>query len=344
MSTIVQALEKIISWAGDDVSQRIVVVRPPLEAATLPDGVQLKKRALQGERVIVKGQRVYSNTRSVAAAWPACGLHEINNLKLACVLGGHTDFHVGEYSLQCGEGHFIVLPPGTPHPDGTLHCVDLSRSRFCEICYFLLVPGAVQCWTSHYEDEPRSPMPLGNLILTQAHIVQLFGVLMEEMIDRPSNATHAQASEIGAKLLQPFLQMVSRDIEVGKFQIVPSGTFEDARRLPTNDFATQLQQYIQAHLYERPTLEGAARALYLSRAQFARRVKVETGHTFGELLAQQRLKTVKNLLRDSEWNVNVVANLVGYRSPHALQSLFRRDCGLTLTQYRRQARQPVAEN
>ena len=344
MSTLIQTLEKLVGWAGDGPGQRIVVARPALTAARLPAGVQLKKRPLSGERTIIKGQRWYGNARGAIASWPDCDLHEINNLKLACVVAGHTDFHVGEHSLRCGAGHFIALPPGTPHPVGTRHCVDLEKSRFCEICYFRLVPGAVQCWSSHYEDGPRVHQSLGEYVLTQAHIVQLFGVMMEEMINDPSDAKRGAAGEIGAQLLQPFLQMVARETAAGKIQSVRPRAMEDAPRPATDDFSTQLQQYIQAHLYERPTLESAAHSMYLSRAQFARCVKAETGCTFGELLANQRLESVKNLLRDSDWSIEAIADLVGYHSPHTLQTLLRRDCGLTLAQYRRQARHANAED
>lgn len=326
---------KLIPWANN-AAERIIVGNPRMKASRLPEGVQLKKRPLTGERKIVKKQRHYRNTRALVASWPECGLNEVNVLKLACVISGHVDFQLGEQSVLCGPGHFIFIPPGIPHPDGSRNISDTSKSTFCEILYFRLLPNALLCWISRYGGNENLLSQTGNYLITHVHTIQLFRILMEETTAEPG--AQFDSSE---KLLQSFLRLFAREMKAEHYQMVSQkgeGTCEGYHFQSSGNFSEDLHQYLQSRLYERPTLEKTARDMYLSRAQFSRRVRAETGKTFVELLNEHRIETAKELLRDSDWTISIIATFIGYRAPHHFQSLFLQRTGMTPNTYRKQTR------
>lgn len=336
MSILEQILrDKLIPWS-DHAGDHIIVAKTKMHASQLPDGVQLKKKPLTGKRVIVKKSRLYHNTRAVSALWQDCGLNEVNLFKIAIVLSGHVDFQLGNQSVLCGPGQFIFIPPNLPHPDGTRNISDTSKSTFCEILYFRLYPNALQCWISRYEPNLPIPRQLGNYLLTDEHVLKLFQVLMEK-----TTSTSPAQQKLSEKLLQSFFLLLQSEAIAGRYQEVPRGA-EHKLHLPdfeqAGEFSEYLHQYIQSHLYDRPTVEKIAQDIYLSRAQFTRRVKAETGKTFVEILNQHRIETAKELLRDSDWTVSSIATFVGYRTPHHFQNLFREKVGMTPNTYRKQSR------
>ena len=326
--------DKLIPWS-ENATERIIVARTKMHPSAMPETVRLEKRALSGKRTVVKKERLYQNTRAMSALWPDCGLNEVSLFKMAVVLSGNVDFQLGKQAVLCGQGHFIFIPPNMPHPDGTQNISDLNKSTFCEVMYFYLYPNAVKCWISHYEPNLSIPRQLGNYLITHEHVIKLFQVLMEET---SSESTQLVLSKM---LLQSFFTLLLREINAGHFQEIPQGN-ENKFHLPdfeqTGNFSEYLHQYIQSRLYNRPTLEKAAQDMYLSRAQFSRRVKAETGKTFVEILNEHRIKTAKELLHDSDWTVSSIATFIGYQTPHHFQNLFRAKTGMTPNSYRKLSR------
>lgn len=286
--------DKLIPWS-DNAGERIIVARAKMQAFSLPSDVRLEKRQLKGKREVVKNRRYYQNTRALSALWPDCGLNEVNLLKLACVISGAVDFQLGRQAILCGPGHFIVIPPGMPHPDGTQNIVDSDKSTFCEILYLLRYPNALQCWINRYE-VANPQQQKWNYLFRNERLAELFQIFMEESISQP---TRAKTRE---KLFQAFIHLLYGNLQDGVYMETISGEsnpiLQDASL--EEDFVNRLNHYIQSHLQERPTLQNAARAMYLSRTQLARRVRTETGKTYIELVNEQRLETAKELLLNSD--------------------------------------------
>jgi AraC-like DNA-binding protein len=162
----------------------------------------------------------------------------------------------------------------------------------------------------------------------------MFRIFMEESISQP---TRPKSSE---KLFQAFIHLLHGNLQDGLYMETISGetnpTLQDAPQ--TEDFLNRLNQYIQSHLQERATLQNAARAMYLSRTQLARRVRNETGKTYLELVNEHRLETAKELLLNTDWTVSNIATFIGYKTPHYFHTYFRRETEMTPNNYRLAAR------
>jgi AraC-like DNA-binding protein len=106
-----------------------------------------------------------------------------------------------------------------------------------------------------------------------------------------------------------------------------------------NDFTGQLEDYVKHHLNQSMTSEQVARELYMSRSQFVRRIRQETGQAFVEFLSTYRIQQAKTLLGESEWPVQTIAKYVGFKSSTYFHAFFQRQVGCTPGEFRLKTRQ-----
>jgi AraC-like DNA-binding protein len=335
MSKLSEVLRsKLIPWAQQDAARRFIVGRTEMRRRDLPEGVKLVRRKTAGKRIVVKNRRRYNNTRNIIAEWPEDGQYELGKYVLICVLDGFIDYPLGRYRLQCGPGHFIFIPPGLPHSNGSRSFVDLKKNDSCDLMIFLLHPNALECWNSHGHSQGRD---LDNYHLVLHHrVVALLKALVEEVME-----DEERALSIGEGLLLSFLQLLQREADAGRVQRVrtlPLGRQHAIAASASDDFATQLEHYVQARLRQPLTLQVVSRDMYLSPAQFARNVRRETGETFNQLLARHRLEEAKNLLRNSQWTISAIADLVGLRSSSYFCTFFKTHTGETPSGFRERSK------
>lgn len=333
MSYFAELLQhKLIPWSRQTPQERFVVAQPNLEEARLPASVQVTRRKMRGKRVIVKNLRLYQNTRNIVALWPDAGLNEVNQFKLACVVGGHLDYQLGDYAVQCGAGHFIFMPPGTPHPDGSFSYADTTQSGSCEVLFFVLHQSAIECWISHWEGPDCKSA--GRYLLLHGRATALFRTLMEEVI-----AAEDKSLEIGKDLLAGFFTLLQREVEADRLQQVRTNApqwleVRGHAQPPTGDFKTRLETYVQANLHKPLTLDLVAREMFLSRTQFIRLVRRETGQSFNQFLTGYRIAEAKQLLQNSQWTAAAISYFVGFKSPSYFRTIFKQRTGQTPVAYR----------
>jgi AraC-like DNA-binding protein len=333
LTPLVQLLQNVIvPLVADKAQQRVIIARAAMKERDLPDGVQLERQKMRGKRVVVKSERLYANARARRAEWPAMNLHETSSLKLICVARGHAAYPVGNALLHVPPGFFIFVPPGVPHPDGSMPHLKNQRGH-CELFQLVLYPGAVQCWSCLSENEAHVGDPHQNFLVRESQTVNLFRALACEVETTES----ADLKIIGA-LMTVCFQMLLRDLLTGRYLPLSPGLTREKPMRGQGEFADALYDYIRLQLHLPLTLESAAAHLFLSRAQFARRVKQETGKTFGEILTEQRVANAKTLLRESEWTVAIIAELVGFKSAAHFNHVFLRHAGSTPGQYRHGSR------
>jgi len=333
MSALTKILQtKLIPWSTQNARERFIVTRTNMHQRDMPDGAQILPRKIKGKRVVVKNQRIYKNSRHVTARWPESGLIEVQKFKLMCVLEGAIDYPVGNYSIKCGPNHFIFFPPGLPHSDGLISYIDSSKSTFCETLFFLLHSNAIQYWISRREKDGLQQIESA-LILTP-RVISLFHTLMEEIYDSEEILPMVQEA-----LLTAFFSLLQREIHAGRllYHYDRNPDFAPIEELPgiePSDFHAGLERYIKTNINRSITIQDAARAMYLSRAQFTRTVRRETGMSFNEFLNAYRIEEAKVLLHDSQWTIAFISSSLGFTSSNYFRTFFRKHTGKTPTEFR----------
>lgn len=319
---------KLIPWMSEKPEERFIVGRSKMQQAQMPGGVVLTRRAVKGERLIVKNRRYYGNIRTFTARYPEAGLVEMDIYKVVIILAGRANYRLGNYSIECGPGYFLVVPPGTPAPEGS-RCPYNARGTFCQALVLTLYPHAVQCMLTR-SDADGSYTYLENYLFNDERLVTLFRLMTDEIREE-----RRECKAIASLTLAAFWTAVQREIEDGKYlNPGPIGRPAIANNTET-DFTGELLDYIQSRLTQTLSLESVAKGMYLSRTQFIRRVRQETGKSFVEFLNDYRIEETKNLLRDSDWTITAIAEFLGFKSPTYLQRVFRNSTGKTPTEYRK---------
>jgi len=325
--------DTILPWAEAGINERIVVARQRMQASDVPSGVKLTHRKIPGKRVIVKGRRIYGNTRLVTAEWPEARMHEMNAPRFICVVDGRVKFRAGNYELDCGSGDFILIPPGIPHSAGW-GAGDVVASSIpgkpCLLLWMSLYQRGVHCWLTHYENDGLATGDAAeNYLFISGHATQLFKLFVDEAIDeRHGNFCN--------KLISAYFTVLQRELFAKRYLHAGPFVKTEMQSASNSDFLVNLTKYIQQHLHQPLRLADVAREFYTSPTQFMRQIRHESGQTFVEFLTHYRMEEAKVLLRESEWSVQIIASFVGFTSSTYFHALFQRQVGCTPNEFRLQ--------
>lgn len=116
----------------------------------------------------------------------------------------------------------------------------------------------------------------------------------------------------------------------------------DRRLIPTDlqtNLASQIQAYISEHLSEKITLERLARDHCISITKLKRIFREDVGASVITHLTNQRIKEAKNLIRKDQLNFSQIAEAVGYDSIHYFSAVFKKQTGMTPTEYANSVKQ-----
>jgi AraC-like DNA-binding protein len=322
---------KALPWVESNGADRIIVVCPTFKemqmaSGSLPEGVKITPRPFVGRRVIVRDRP--AGLQLVNARWPEDGLDVKRLPIITCTISGPAELRISDYILHCPEGCFIFIPAGIPHSDySRVHLEgDNWDRRQCDILWFSPAGEVLRCWICHSENGKHSSLPALNLGLRKLlHSVEL---LFEDY-----DGEISLCNKIRQGLLIVLLASVQNEIQQGHFfrwlpqplNLAPEDEADPIKRA---------QSYVREHLGEALTIERVARHCYMSRSQFAKMFRAETGETFNTFLTSCRLEEAKLRLTTTTAQIAGLSRHVGLKPRHFNQ-LFLRHTGLTPGAYRR---------
>lgn len=98
--------------------------------------------------------------------------------------------------------------------------------------------------------------------------------------------------------------------------------------------AREAQMIIDRHYTEAITLQSIAKQLYVGKTRLCGVFKKEYGCCVAEYLRDKRITKAKELLATTNSSVGEVGRIVGYSHQSSFAEAFRRECGVTPTQWR----------
>lgn len=96
----------------------------------------------------------------------------------------------------------------------------------------------------------------------------------------------------------------------------------------------EILQLIQRDYAKELSLKEISASLYLNTVYLGQLIKKETGHTFAELLNNQRMKVAQGLLVTSSLGIEEICFQVGYTNVGYFYKIFKRFCGESPKTYR----------
>ncbi len=114
-----------------------------------------------------------------------------------------------------------------------------------------------------------------------------------------------------------------------------------SQRMQTNNLAEQTMLIINRFYNEPLTLDMIGQKLGYHSKYLARKFKQETGHSPIDYLIQVRLNKARELLTHTEETINAIAAAIGYDDTFYFTRLFKKQTGLTPSEFRKQAQHDV---
>jgi AraC-like DNA-binding protein len=99
------------------------------------------------------------------------------------------------------------------------------------------------------------------------------------------------------------------------------------------DAVFKVLQYVDTH-YANGSFADLVELMHYNPSWLSRQIKTNTGKTYTQLVQEKRLSQAAFLLRNTDMNVDHVANTVGYENLSHFHRLFAATYGKTPKQYR----------
>lgn len=336
-SPLLKALQNQVSpWIKRHGINNLVVAYPTLQETNrqeLPGGVTLSPKPFISQPITVKGKKMYQgDAAEVDIHWPGDNMFARRVPALSIVSHGHAALPYGDYYLHCQSGHFIVIPPGTQHSDGSYLGLDenFRHSGNRQSINFMVRGNGVECWLKKVENYQHVPTDRGEQYYLSSSLTrQYLETLSEEM-----TGGKPYSHDLATCMLQALIVSMSRGILCGRAlhseppQAPLSNHIDDESQL-----IARAEEYLRNHLHEELTIDKTAKAMHVSRSYFTRAFRAHTGKTFIGYVTQCRLNEAKVLLQDTEWPITKIGESIGLK-PSRLREIFQQQEGLSPIEYR----------
>ncbi|MBE6768982.1 MAG: helix-turn-helix domain-containing protein [Ruminococcaceae bacterium] len=141
------------------------------------------------------------------------------------------------------------------------------------------------------------------------------------------------------QLLQCYLtEFLFSLMRANEASIAPMEQTADTRRMAENSLATAVVQYIDTHLQEPPSLPQLCTHFSVSRALLCRIFREAVGQSPVDYWIHCKMKEARRLIREGQYNITQISELLGYTGIHHFTRMFKRVTGQSPTSYRRSVR------
>lgn len=346
MQLLIDLLQaKIMPWVQHRGIEYIFTAYPSWKSLqrsdpALPPGTSVSYKGLQEERVAPRNRRGYSGFKIEQHRWPKSRLVSANTPKLCFITEGPVAFQIADYIFHCEAGHGVLLPAGTPNPDGELSILDRAREHYnrCETLMIMPYRGSLNCWSTLqiFDDKGEFKRRSDTVSVTQSLVPPHLHRLVDETLHRQLNwetICNAHLLTIASLLHRELkeLPVITGGDELPEES--PKRTEQGRRHA-----IAQAEEYINANLRRPLTIEQVAQHVYMSRTTFTEQFRARTGKTFSEYLNDRRFEEVCHLLKGSDLAIGQICHQVGIKE-RSLRYLVQKRTGLSPGELRHRRRE-----
>lgn len=139
--------------------------------------------------------------------------------------------------------------------------------------------------------------------------------------------------EISDAVLTGIRQNEKLDIDKIRKDLIEN--FEKKKETKEQKPITEARKYIQEHYLEPLKLEDVSKHIGFNATYFSSVFKKETGKNFLDYVTELRMNKAKQLLCSGEMSVNDVAEAVGYQDLKYFSRLFKKNAGISPSDYKK---------
>ncbi|MGR6544385.1 helix-turn-helix domain-containing protein [Paenibacillus tundrae] len=252
--------------------------------------------------------------------------HAHDFVEYCYVAEGKGFHHIGEDVIPVHKGMLFVIPIGIPHvfrpssPNLSVTPLIIYNCLFnAELTPTLNMIIQEQTIRDHLKHLELNEMPYVHVIDRNQQIEDMMIRLYKE-----SSLLDAGSSTMLYTLVSQLVVTTYRQYQQDYKQTHSN----------TDDFEHVLR-YLNHHIHERIRLRDLVHISSWSEKHLGRLFLKHTGQTFGSYLQHLRIQKSCELLKSSQHNVSLIAELVGYRDVDTFHAVFKKITGTTPHMYRK---------
>lgn len=243
--------------------------------------------------------------------WPSIR-HTHSFTELFYVSGGNGEFLIEDQTFPISKDDLIIINPHIQHTEKSQSSAPLSY-------YTVGVDGI------SFSFHDKKEFQIFNCRIKKTNLSFYFHSLFHELDEKK------EGYEEVCKYTLAILISQLRRITVSGFQLVPS--FH-----PSKECAL-IRRYLDSNYGENITLEQLARLSHLNKYHLSHEFTRYYGVSPISYLNCRRIEVCKELLENTDYEISDIAHLAGFSSQSYLAQSFRKRCGITAGEYRRNKRQ-----
>lgn len=174
----------------------------------------------------------------------------------------------------------------------------------------------------------------------QIHVVKARVLELSVVVSRSAVESGAEFEHI-LKINTEFLQDISRfntlgEINLGAVQVLEKylNAVRKHNNVKNHQIVSKVKDFIRNNYHKNLTLEEISNEVFLSPYYVSRVFKEDQKLTIMDYLTKVRLEEAKKLLRNPRYNIDDIAEKLGYSDPSYFSKVFRRKEGMSPSQFR----------
>ncbi|ALC08599.1 AraC family transcriptional regulator [Lactiplantibacillus plantarum] len=254
-------------------------------------------------------------------------LHKHDFYELFYVYEGEFTQYINQNNITMRTGDICLIQPGVYHSlDVNNYSIVLNvlidKETFEKIFFNDLVGDTA--FSAFFRTDFFSEK-LKTFIIFKTHGARIIQDLILQMYLEILNKSDYYAQVVHSYLLLLFTHLLR---DYAKTAIIP----KPHKKQDLIDY--QIINTIQRN-YQSVTLQSLAGQFHYSTQYLSQRIKHLTGYSFSKFLLRQRIQIATELLKTTVQKVNTISTMVGYNNVENFIRTFKRQTGMTPSQYRR---------
>ncbi|WP_371296780.1 AraC family transcriptional regulator [Ruminococcus sp.] len=258
--------------------------------------------------------------------------HVHDYYEILYVYRGNCTYFFQDTSFPLHKGQLLLLSPNTPHhimmdEDGLGLTINIRKSTFQNTFQSLLNEhNLLSDFFAHtFYDAETS-----NYITFDIENTPEFNYLIQQIFDE-SNCTENHSNMICVSLLNLFfgklLQDFGRTIHL----------YSDVNNATYNRSFPLMLKYVQSN-YQTITLPMMSQIFHYNESYISLLFKKYLNENFSNVVQNLRLEQSKNLLENTDYNLEKISEMIGYNSVDHFSRIFKRKYGMAPSKYRKECK------
>ncbi len=230
------------------------------------------------------------------------------------------------------KGQVIFHTPTEPHSHIANH---KDSSNLVVICFDCASP-LMSFFTRKIFHLEKSSRKILSLFLEEAQ--NALGHIPQDYFNK-STPDFSGAAPGSVQLMQCYLvEFLFSLIRSGENSVQAMQNTQSSRLLAESSLVSSIESFIEEQMAKQPSLALLCSHFSLSRTYLCRIFKEGTGTSPVDYWIDLKIKEAKKLIREGNYNISQIAELLGYNSIHHFTRMFKRTTGMSPTAYKSSVR------